>query len=1188
EAFSHYGLDSILGVTVVKRLNEALGIDLDTTSLFDYSTVNRLSAHIHDAHAVCLAPEPEPEPQPRFEPEPDPQFKPEPAPAGKPGVPAPIAIVGVGARYARSPDMQSLWENVANRVDLVGQATRWSAEQQARHGGDGACQHGSFLDAIDTFDPLFFSISGLEANYMDPQQRIFLEEAWKALEDAGYAGKAVEGKRCGVYVGHNGGDYQRLVGSDAPAQALWGNIGSIIPARIAYYLNLQGPAIALDSACSSSLVAMHLACQALWSGEIEMALAGGVYIQSTPWFLAAGQRAGMLSASGGCFTFDERADGFVPGEGCGVVVLKRLDDALADGDHIHGVIRASGINQDGATNGITAPSALSQERLETEVYERFGIDPAGIGLVEAHGTGTHLGDPIEFRALTSAFRKYTDARQFCAIGSIKTNIGHTTAAAGVAGVIKVLGALRYRQLPPSIRFENGNPNIRFADSPFYVNTQLQPWNAAAGVARRAAVSAFGLSGTNAHMVIEEAPASVRRHAERPGYLVALSARSAAQLRRQLEQLHAHCRAHPELDCGNLSFTLLTGRKHLAHRWACIVRDLEELRALVTAWLAGQGTPSVRVAELEEQSVRLPDALAAQAHAWLDGCQAPRDASAYGRDLAALTDLYLQGYELDFGALFAGAGYTRLSLPTYPFAQGRYWVPSQPAPAAIDVPERALAPPASAAGESDPALLDGTVMLTAVWDPVAIDPGAAATGALLMIGASARLAQRAATLGQTVRTLDIASDDTVETIMRKLSGSGPIQHLVWCAPELPIVSLADEALLDAQEAGLYACFRLVKALLNLGYAASALALTVVTTRVLGVGSEEVNPAHAGLHGFMGSLAKENPAWKLRVADMETADDWPLEQILALPPCARGDALAYRAGEWHRQKLVPCKLPATHHGLYKRGGVYVVIGGAGGIGAAWSEHVVREYGAQVVWIGRRRQDEAIDAQCARLGAFGPAPHYIAADAARRGELEDACRAIKERFGRIDGIVHSAIALTDKSIANMSEGRFRTGLAAKIDVCARLAQVFGREPLDFVLFFSSIITFTKAAGQSNYAAGCTFKDSFAQRLAQEWPCKVRVMNWGYWGGVGVVASDEYRKRMDKLGVASLELPEAMGGLDSLLAGPLERVAMLKTARPIAMAGVDTSESVEFHGAAAGPAPHQQPLHQAPSYQAPSYQDL
>jgi acyl transferase domain-containing protein len=298
------------------------------------------------------------------------------------------------------------------------------------------------MNDIDLFDRQFFRISGVEARYMDPQQRLFLEQCWIALETGGFAGAKIEGAACGIYVGCSAGDYQMLFKGESPAQAFWGNANSLTPSRIAYYLNLQGPAVAVDTGCSSSLVAIHLACHGLWSHETEIALAGGVFIQCTPAFHLSAHRAGMLSPVGKCRAFDENAEGFVSGEGVGVIVLKRLSDALAAGDHIFGVIRGSSINQDGRSNGITAPSLQAQERLEREVYERFGIDPGRIQMIEAHGTGTRIGDPIEFEALDRAFRRFTKKEHYCALGSVKTNIGHTTSAAGIAGVLKILISLK--------------------------------------------------------------------------------------------------------------------------------------------------------------------------------------------------------------------------------------------------------------------------------------------------------------------------------------------------------------------------------------------------------------------------------------------------------------------------------------------------------------------------------------------------------------------------------------------------------------------------------------------------------------------------------------------------------------------------------------------------------------------------
>ena len=581
---------------------------------------------------------------------------------------ADIAIVGMAGRFARSETVDEFWQHLASGTDLVEEVTRWDLGPRR----EGQCRDGSLLERIDTFDPLFFRMSGLEATYMDPQQRLFLEEAWRALEDAGYAGDGVRGKPCGVYVGCVGGDYWQLFTDAAPAQAFWGHTGSVIPARIAYFLDLQGPAVAVDTACSSSLVAIHLACQGLRAGDADMVVSGGVFLQSTSSFYASASPAGMLSPTGRCHTFDKDADGFVPGEGVAVVVLKRMRDALADGDHIHGIIRGSGINQDGHTNGITAPSALSQERLERQVYNRFGINPESLQVVETHGTGTKLGDPIEFQALTKAFRHYTDKERFCALGSVKTNIGHLAAAAGGASVIKILLALRHGQIPPSLHFREANPAIPFEGSPFYVNSQLIPWTPAPGRPRRAAVSSFGFSGTNAHMVIEEAPRLTLPSPARPAHLVVLSARTAGQLCSQAENLVAYCRAHQEADLGHIAFTLLMGRNHGLHRLAAVVRSTTELIELLDRWLGGGAVSALKFGELAESGTREQIALRREGDAAIDACRATHESAAVRGHLEIVADRYLAGYHLDFGRLF-GAGYRRLSLPTYPFGRERYWV-----------------------------------------------------------------------------------------------------------------------------------------------------------------------------------------------------------------------------------------------------------------------------------------------------------------------------------------------------------------------------------------------------------------------------------------------------------------------------------------------------------------------------------
>lgn len=699
-----YGLDSIIGVNFVRTLNEVLLIELDPTKLFEYSTVDQLTQYITTLSPGMTESQPSattpvevrtpsgdasPNRIPvsgarRFLRVDEVGEKDQTRVEGQSGSAREvraerIAIIGMSGRFAQSETLEEFWQHLAQGSNLVREVSRWSAADCSASGSNGHayCSQASSIDTFDRFDPGFFGIPAREALYMDPQQRLFLEESWKALEDAGYAGKGVQEKQCGVYVGCGTSNYSDLFGDDPPAQAWWGNSHSIVPSRIAYHLDLQGPAVAVDTACSSGLVAVHLACQGLWCGETEMALAGGVYVQATSGFHQVGNRAGMLSPDGKCYSFDARANGFVPGEAVGVVVLKRLSDAQRDGDHIYGVIAGSGVNQDGRSNGLTAPNGRAQERLERSVYERFTIDPGTIQMFEAHGTGTLLGDSIEHGAMTRAFRAYTERQQFCALGSVKTNIGHAGNAAGIASLLKLLLSLKHGQIPPSLHFQSPSPGIDLGSGPFYVNTELKDWPQGEDRARRGAVSSFGFGGTNAHLVIEEAPSQTRAGVDVPASLLLLSARSGEQLREHARNLLEHLRGTPDLALSDVSFTLFVGRMHLSHRLACVTGSLPEAVEALERWLETGEARQVHTGEVPEGGVREQPALRKFGNYCVDECRSATDDAAYVESLDALAGLFVQGYSIDLQALFSTES-KRVPLPTYPFARERYWVTGAPA------------------------------------------------------------------------------------------------------------------------------------------------------------------------------------------------------------------------------------------------------------------------------------------------------------------------------------------------------------------------------------------------------------------------------------------------------------------------------------------------------------------------------
>ena len=417
----------------------------------------------------------------------------------------PIAVIGMACRFPGGADEpESYWAVLRDGVDTVVDmpADRWDVDAcfdpDPAAAGKMYVRKGGFLSRVDGFDPGFFEISPREAASMDPQQRFALEVAWEALEDAGLSPSDLAGSAAGVFMGATTSDYAGLLARDGTLDAYFstGNALNAIPGRIAHVLGLQGPCLAVDTACSSSLVAVHLACQSLRAGECDAALAGGVNLILSPDVTIAMCRARMLAPDGRCKTFDAAADGYARGEGCGVVVLKRLSDAVAAGDRVLALILGSAVNQDGASGGFTVPNGRAQEALIRRALANASVQPADIDYLEAHGTGTALGDPVEVQAAARALSAGRAADRPLVLGSVKTNIGHTEAAAGIAGLIKVVLALRHRVIPPHLHFRTPSPHIPWADLPLEVAASARPWPAREHP-RRAGVSSFGASGTNA-------------------------------------------------------------------------------------------------------------------------------------------------------------------------------------------------------------------------------------------------------------------------------------------------------------------------------------------------------------------------------------------------------------------------------------------------------------------------------------------------------------------------------------------------------------------------------------------------------------------------------------------------------------------------------------------------------------------
>lgn len=596
EPFARYGLDSVTAVRLSGDLEEWLGRSLSPTLVYDYPTISALATYLGEAQSTENSRSEMLQPQEPLSFDSDLSSSKE-----------AIAIVGLGCRFPGAANPDEFWTLLQQGRDAVSAiGDRWHRAGEFSMGG--------FLDQVDQFDPRFFGISPREAIRMDPQQRLLLEVTWEALEYAAIAPHTLSGSNTGVFIGISNTDYSQLQTRSGDRHATandpysgTGNAHSIAANRLSYSLDLRGPSLSLDTACSSSLVAVHVACQHLRQGDCEQAIVGGVNLILSPDLTTTFTQAGMMAADGRCKTFDASADGYVRGEGCGVVVLKPLAAAQRDGDTVLAVIRGTAINQDGRSNGLTAPNGPAQQAVIGRALQRAGVTPDQLSYVDAHGTGTALGDPIELNSLKTVLMQGRSPNQPCWVGSVKTNIGHLEAAAGIAGLIKVVLALQHQKIPPHLHFQSLNPHIHLDSTPIQIPSQLQPWLVA--MPRLAGVSSFGFGGTNAHVILAESPVENRATPslpaaapqlpilpvvgqrtptrDRPQHLITLSAKSENALNALVE---AHLSYLESLDSetvpalGDIGFTLNTGRSPLSHRLAIAASDLEELRQHLSDYL----------------------------------------------------------------------------------------------------------------------------------------------------------------------------------------------------------------------------------------------------------------------------------------------------------------------------------------------------------------------------------------------------------------------------------------------------------------------------------------------------------------------------------------------------------------------------------------------------------------------------
>ncbi len=589
-----------------------------------------------------------------------------------------IAVIGISLRYPESDNIDDFWTNISQQKKMtdVIPSDRWDYkayyDEDITNEETSNSIYGGFLKDIDKFDARFFHISPAEAELMDPQQRILLQEAWKAVEDAGYSESEIAGKRCGVYMGVTHGDYEKVVeksGLKNSKYAFTGLNPFMFTGRIAYQMNITGPNMCIDTACSSSLVAISTACQSIVDGECELALAGGIRLMLTPDLQIQTSNIGILASDGKVRSFDKNADGLVLSEGVGVLVLKPLKQAMKDRNQIYGVIKGWGVNQDGKSNGITSPNTQAEINLLQSVYRKFDINPENISYVEANGTASELSDAMEINALTEVYRQYTKKKQFCYIGCCKANMGNATMASGVGGIIKVLQSMKHEVIPALNNFEEENTHIHLEDTPFIANKENVDWKQKE-VPRMATVSCFGLSGTNAHIVLQEAPA-IPKHKSNSNekYLILLSGKTKDALAQRICDLIQWLKVE-NLDAtiNDIAFTLLKGRSHYKYRLAVIAGSKSELEEALESAVMRKEAENI-IYQSEQMSIAKKGITEYE-----DKMNALEELNVW--DLKALKEAavcYVNGCSIEGKMSEINKDAVIVHMPSYPFEKNRYWV-----------------------------------------------------------------------------------------------------------------------------------------------------------------------------------------------------------------------------------------------------------------------------------------------------------------------------------------------------------------------------------------------------------------------------------------------------------------------------------------------------------------------------------
>lgn len=956
-----------------------------------------------------------------------------------------VAIIGMAGRFPGAQDPEALWQNLCAGVESIttfgDDELRAAGVSEAELADPRYVKRWGYIDGADCFDAGFFGVSPRDAELMDPQQRLFLESAWAALDSAGYSSRR-RICRVGVYGGVGFDHYFALnlapgfaeLSPAAYYRIFFGNDKDFVCTRVAHALDLHGPALTLQTACSTSLVAICTAALHLLTHQCDLALAGGASVRVP---IQAGylyEDGGTSSPDGVCRSFDAAARGAVWGSGVGVVALKRLSEAVRDRDHIFAVIKGFAVNNDGARKaGFTAPSVDGQAAVIAQALAMADVKASSIGYVEAHGTATPLGDPIEVAALVQAFREAGGSgRGYCALGSVKTNLGHLDVAAGVTGLIKTALSIERGEIPRSLHFERPNPHIDFASSPFFVNQALRPFPSHAGP-RRAGVSSFGIGGTNAHVVLEQAPLRPASDPPHATVLLPISAKTKAALARMTHELAAWLAVHPATNLSDVAFTLQVGRESFLHRCHVVCSTASEAARLLYTAAASVAATGIKVTLTGAADTERARAawqrlgVIGELHTGSDGIRVELDPTTAGERalLETLGRLWQAGAAIDWTALFPKDRRSRLPLPTYSFERERHFI------------ER-------------PTTQARHTLRRLTWQVGVLRKRHVATKTTAVITEDGQLREA------------LARDPSVSVIRVFQPAEDPVTTATTALGELQL-------------------------LLRDGRPRDVVWVTKSAQKVLD--GDVPRPELAALWGIGRSLLREHTPLRLSLVDVDELpapdsllgfeeEQWALRDGKVLTPHLVGTPMI---GAW--------RAPSSE-------GAVLITGGLGALGLHIAEHLVRAHGVrQLVLVGRNASGEDQRRRILALEAMGANVTVATVDVADRTALSSVLSAQPLR-----GVIHAAGVLDDGIVENLTAERLRSVLSPKVLGARWLDELTRGMPLDFFVLFSSLSSLG-SPGQASYAAANAFLDALAEtRRAHGLPAVS--IAWGPWAGDGMVA--------------------------------------------------------------------------------------